>query len=128
MTRPYSIDLRERAVALVEAGMTIREAAEALNISPSCLPKWRALQQRTGSLSPGQIGGHKKRTLTGEVAEWLKQRMREAAFTLRGLVAELAEQGIKTDSRAVWVFAHEQNLSFKKNRAGRRAGSSRHRP
>jgi len=115
-------------VALVEAGMTIREAAEALNISPSCLPKWRALQQRTGSLSPGKIGGHKKRTLTGEVAEWLKQRMREAAFTLRGLVAELAEQGIKTDSRAVWVFAHEQNLSFKKNRAGRRAGSSRHRP
>jgi len=128
MTRPYSIDLRERAVALVEAGMTIREAAEALNISPSCLPKWGALQQRTGSLSPGKIGGHKKRTLTGEVAEWLKQRMREAAFTLRGLVAELAEQGIKTDTRAVWVFAHEQNLSFKKNRASRRAGSSRHRP
>jgi transposase len=40
--------------------------------------------------------------------------MRAAAFTLRGLVAELAEQGIKTDSRAVWVFAHEQKLSFKK--------------
>jgi transposase len=128
MTRPYSIDLRERAVALVEAGMTIREAAETLNISPSCLPKWRALQQRTGSLSPGKIGGHKKRTLSGELAEWLKRRMGEAAFTLRGLVAELAEQGIKTDTRAVWVFAHEQNLSFKKNRAGRRAGSSRHRP
>ena len=128
MTRPYSIDLRERAVALVEAGMTIREAAEALNISPSCVPKWRALRQRTGSLSPGKIGGHKKRTLSGDLAEWLKRRMREAAFTLRGLVVELAEQGIKTDTRAVWVFAHEQNLSFKKNRAGRRAGSSRHRP
>jgi transposase len=119
MTRPYSIDLRERAVALVEAGMTIREAAEMLNISPSCLPKWRALQQRTGSLSPGKIGGHKKRTLCGEVAEWLRRRMGEA-FTLRGLVGELAEQGVKTDSRAVWVFAHEHNLSFKKNRAGRR--------
>jgi transposase len=123
MTQPYSIDLRERAVALVEAGMTIREAAEMLDISPSCLPKWCALKRRTGSLSPGQIGGHKKRTLSGEPAEWLKRRMREAAFTLRGLVAELAEQGIKTDSRAVWVFAHEQNLSFKKNRARRRTGA-----
>jgi transposase len=48
MTQPYSIDLRGRALALVEAGMTIREAAEMLNISPSCLPKWRALQRRTG--------------------------------------------------------------------------------
>ena len=123
MTRPYSIDLRERAVALADAGMTIRETAEMLNISPSCLPKWRALQQRSGGLSPGKVGGHKKRTLSGEVAERLKRRMREAAFTLRGLVSELAEQGIKTDTRAVWVFVHEQDLSFKKNRAGRRAGT-----
>jgi transposase len=123
MTRAYSTDLRERAVALVEAGMTIREAAEMLSISASCVPKWRALQRRTGGLSPGKIGGHKKRTLSGEVAEWLGGRMREAAFTLRGLVGELAERGIKTDSRAVWVFAHEQNLSFKKNRAGRRTGA-----
>ena len=52
MTQPYSIDLRERAVALVEAGMTIREAAEMLDISASCLPKWCALKRRTGSLSP----------------------------------------------------------------------------
>jgi putative transposase len=124
MTQPYSIDLRERAVALVEAGMAIREAAEILDISPSCLPKWRALKRRTGCLSPGQIGGRKKRTLSGEPAVWLTRRMREAAFTLRGLVAELAEQGIKTDSRAVWVFAHEQKLSFKKNCAGRRTGAS----
>ena len=128
MTRPYSIDLRERAVALVEAGMTIRETAEALSISPSCLPKWRALQQRTGGLSPGKIGGHKKRVLSGEPAVWLERRVAEAAFTLRGLVAELAEQGIKTDTRAVWVFVHDRNLSFKKNRAGSRAGPSRHRP
>ena len=124
MTQPYSIDLRERALALAEAGMTIREVAELLNISPSCLPKWRSLRRRTGSLAPGQIGGHKKRTLSGEAAEWLKQRMHEAAFTLRGLVAELAEQGIKADSRQVWVFAHEEKLSFKKNRARRRAGAA----
>jgi transposase len=121
MTQPCSIDLRERAVALGVAGMTIREIAELLSISPSCVPKWRALKQRSGSLAPGQIGGRKKRTLSGETAEWLKQRMRAAAFTLRGLVAELAEQGIKADSRQVWVFAHEEKLSFKKNRARRRA-------
>lgn len=124
MTQPYSIDLRERAVALAEAGMPIREVGALLNISPSCLPKWRSLRRRTGSLAPGQIGGHKKRTLSGGTAEWLKQRMREAAFTLRGLVAELAEQGVKADSRQVWVFAHDEKLSFKKNRARRRANAA----
>ena len=121
MTKPFSIDLRERAVGRAEAGEPIREIAEELGIAASCIPKWRALERRTGSLAPGKIGGHKKRTLSGELAVWLKRRMQEAPFTLRGLVAELAGQGIKTDVHAVWVFAHEQGLSFKKNSAGRRA-------
>lgn len=121
MTRPYSIDLRERAVARAEMGETIREIAEDLGIAESCIPKWRARLRRTGSLAPGQIGGHKKRTLIGEPAQWLKRRMREAPFTLRGLVAELAEKGVKSELHAVWVFAHEEGLSFKKNAARRRA-------
>lgn len=128
MTRPYSIDLRERAVARIEIGETIREAAEGLGISASCVSKWACLKRRTGSLSPGKMGGHKKRVLSGEPAVWLERRVAEAAFTLRGLVAELAERGVKTDTRAVWVFVHDLNLSFKKNRAGRRAGPSRRRP
>jgi putative transposase len=44
--------------------------------------------------------------LSGEIAEWLRALMRGSAFTLRGLVVELAERGIKAQSRAVWVFAH----------------------
>src|SRR5262245_14311495 len=124
MTKPYSIDLRERAVARAEAGEPIREIAEDLGIAPSCIPKWQALKRRTGSLAPGKIGGHKKRTLSGELAVRLKRRMQEAAFTLRGLVAELAGQGVKTDVHAVWLFAHEQGLSFKKNSASRRTGAS----
>jgi putative transposase len=39
--------------------------------------------------------------------------------TLRGLTAELAERGIKTQPRAVWVFLHAEGLSFKKNPAAR---------
>ena len=35
-------------------------------------------------------------------------------FTLRGLAAELAERGIKSNARAVWVFVHAEGLSFKK--------------
>jgi transposase len=35
-------------------------------------------------------------------------------FTLRGLVVELAERGLKVDYRSVWAFVHAENLSFKK--------------
>ena len=40
MTAPYSVDLRERALARKEAGETNREIAAALRISPSCVSKW----------------------------------------------------------------------------------------
>ena len=121
MTRPYSIDLRERVLRRVEKGETIRSVAEAFGISPSCVSKWGRLKRSTGDVAPGKYGGHKKPTLSGEIAEWLRTRMRSSAFTLRGLVVELAERGVKTHARSVWVFAHAEGLSFKKN--GRRLGA-----
>jgi len=66
-------------------------------------------------LAPAQIGGYKPRTLSGECARWLRDRIASGPFTLRGLAAELAERGIKTHPRAVWVFVHAEGLSFKKN-------------
>jgi transposase len=127
MTRPYSEDLRERALALFDDGETIRAIGDLLGISPSCVSKWRKLKRETGSLAPGQIGGHKKRVLSGDLAAWLRARLASGPFTLRGLVAELAARGIKTHPRAVWVFVHAENLSFKKNRAAGRASAARHR-
>ncbi len=121
MTRPYSEDLRERAVARFEAGETTRSIAAALAISPSCVSKWMKRRRETGSLAPDRVGGHKKPKLRGEPAEWLRERCRFGPFTTRGLVAELAARGIKSDRRAVWVFLHAEGLSFKKNRAGGRA-------
>jgi transposase len=114
MTRPYSIDLRERALARVEKGETLRSVAALFGISPSCISKWGTLRRRTGDVAPGKVGGHRKRALSGEVAEWLRARMRASAFTLRGLAAELAERGVKTEARAVWVFVHAEGLSYKK--------------
>ena len=122
MTQPYSKDLRERALARYEAGEPIRAIGQALSISPSCVSKWRKRKQETGALKPGQIGGHKTPVLSGEPSTWLSERVRRGPFTLRGLVRELAERGVKTDRRAVWVFVRAQGLSFKKNLAGDRAG------
>jgi len=53
------------------------------------------------------------------------QRIKERDFTLRGLVVELADRGLKVDYRSVWEFVHAENLSFKKKRGGWRTRSTR---
>jgi transposase len=128
MTRPYSEDIRERALARADAGETVRSIAEVLQISPSCVTKWKNLRRETGGLSPGKIGGHKKPVLSGANADWLRKRIRSGPFTLRKLASELAARGIKTDVRAVWTFVHAEGLSFKKNDQAGRARSPRRRP
>jgi putative transposase len=59
------------------------------------------------------MGGHRPRKLIGVWREWLLERCR-SDFTLRGLVAELAERGMQVDYRTVWEFVHAEKLTHKK--------------
>ena len=120
MAKPYSMDFRERAIARVRAGESVRSVAAALSISPSSVVKWSQRFRSTGSVAPGQMGGHRPRAIAGEQAAWLRQRITGGDFTLRGLVAELAERGLKVDYQTVWSFVHREDLSFKKNRSAKR--------
>ena len=118
MARPYSMDLRARVVAAVEHdNLSCHAAAERFGVAVSTAIKWMQRYRRTGSVAPGQIGGHKPRKIAGAYREWLIARCRAGDFTLRGLVAELAQCGLKVDYRSVWAFVHAEGLSFKKNRA-----------
>jgi transposase len=120
------MDLRERVVtAVVVEGLSCHEAASRFGIGVSTAIAWVRRFRETGSVAPGQMGGHKPKAIRGEHDLWLRQRLREGAFTLRGLVAELAARGGKAGYGAVWRFVHAEKLSFKKNRARQRAGSSR---
>ena len=125
MPKPYSLDLRERVVTAVEhEGLSRREAAERFDVAPSTVIGWVRRYRQTGSFAPGQMGGHKPKAIRNEHHDWLVARCQERDFSLRSLVAELAERGLKVDYRSVWNFVHDQDLSFKKNRARQRAGSS----
>lgn len=128
MGKPYSLDLRERAVAAVlRGGLSRHRAAAQFGLGASTVINWVRRFQETGSVAPGQMGGHKPKAIRGEHHAWLVERIRGKDFTLRGLVAELAERGLKVDYRSVWNFVHAERLSFKKNRARQRAGSPRRR-
>lgn len=126
MAKPFSMDLRERVVAAVKKeGVSCHEAAARFDIGISTAIAWVRRYRETGSVAPGQMGGHKPKAIRDAHAIWLRARLRAGDFTLRGLVAELAGRGLKVDYHSVWDFVHAEELSFKKNRARQRAGSSR---
>lgn len=114
MTNPLSMDLRSRAMARLAAGESVRAVAAALSVAPSSVVKWSLRLRRTGSVAPGKIGGHVRPKIAGEHRAWLIGRIGAEAFTLRGLVAELAALGLKVDYRTMWKFVHAHGLSFKK--------------
>ena len=128
MGRPYSIDLRERVVASVlQAGSSRNKTAAQFAVAVSTVIAWVTRYQETGSVEPGQMGGHKPKSIRGEHEVFMTQRLREGPFTLRGLVRELADRGLKVDYRSVWNFVHAEDLSYKKNRSGQRARPARRR-
>ena len=115
MVKPYSVDLRERVVAAVERdGLSRREAASRFGIGVSTAITWVRRFRETGSVAPGQMGGHRPKAIRGAHRAWRLERIREKDFTLRGLVAELADRGLKVDYKTMWTFVHAEKLSFKK--------------
>jgi transposase len=124
MAKSYSMDLRERAVAAVEQeGMSRQAAARRFGLAASTVITWVQLFRAKGNISPGQMGGHKPKAISGEHGEWLIARCRAGDFTLRGLVGELAsERGLKVDYHSVWDFVHAEGLSYKKNNSAQRTG------
>src|SRR3984893_5346916 len=124
MGKPYSEDLRKRVVAaVVSGGVSCNEAAKNVGGAGSTAVGWVRRQRETGSVAPGKMGGHRQKAISGEHRIWMLERTKRD-FTLRGLVAEFAERGLKVDYRSVWEFVHAEKLSFKKKRGGWRTRSS----
>ena len=118
MTRPYSMDLRDRVVqAVKEEGLSRNQAAKRFNVAISTAIGWLQREKATGSAAPAKMGGYKPRKILGEHHDWLVARCRDGSpFTIAKLIGELAERGVRVDHHSVWNFLHEQKLSFKKGR------------
>jgi transposase len=128
MARAYSLDLRERVVAAVTAGQSCRAVAATFKVSVSSVVKWSQRFRATGSPAARAMGGNRPYALACE-RDWLLRRLSaEPDITLRALLAELAERGIKVSYYAVWHFFEHEGISFKKKPARQRAGSPRRRP
>ena len=122
MARAYSLDLRDRVVAAVENGTPCRAVAGTFGVSPASVVKWSQRFRASGSAAAKPMGGKRPFALTDE-RDWLLGRIAaKPDITLRALVSELAERGIKVSLYAVWHFLDKEDISFKKKRARQRTG------
>jgi putative transposase len=117
MTRPLSIDLRERVVGAVLAGETCRSVAARFGVAVSSVVKWSQRHRATGSVAPGKMGGHRKRVLEPHRAFIMERLAQTPHLTLHGLKDELAARGVSVSHNAVWQFVRCEGLRFKKNTA-----------
>ena len=67
MTKPYPMEMRERAVRFVEAGESRHEVAARFGVAASTVIKWLARHARTGSAAPAQMGAATGRKRSSEV-------------------------------------------------------------
>jgi transposase len=122
MSRPYSLDLRERVVARVTAGESCRSVAKRFRVSVASVVKWSQRFRATGSAAAKRMGGHRPLALAGE-RTWLLARIASSPdLTLRALLTELADRGVIVSYYAVWHFFEHEGISFKKKPVRRRAG------
>jgi transposase len=124
MAKGYSKDLRVRAIELIEAGESAREAARILNIGVSTAIRWSDRWRKTGSVDAKPGTGHCRSPLE-QHKQWLIDLIvAEPDLTLEEIRVRLRSQRKqKAGIGSVWRFFDRHDITFKKNSARRRAGS-----
>jgi putative transposase len=126
MSRPYSDDLRSRAVALVRSGRSCHQVAELFQVGVSSVIRWADRHRRTGSFSPRPMGGSRGCRIEGEHRAWLLDRIvAKPDLTLEEIRRELGERGLAVGYGTVWRFCEREQLTLKKRRSTPRNKTAR---
>ena len=120
MAKPYSNDLRQRAVCAMAGGDPASVVAKRFGIAKSSVIKWHQRYRETGSVAPGKMGGHRKRMLdehrdknivmycTGGIrcekaSAYFKHKGYEKVFQLNGGIIEYARQVAKEELKNKFI-------------------------
>ena len=117
MARPLSLDLRERIIGAVEAGLSRRAAAERFQTSASCVIKLVQRWNETGSAAPGRMGGHKAFALAEHEGLVRQLCAEQPDITLDELHAHLAAARVQVGRTSVHRFLKALGLTRKKRRS-----------
>ena len=122
MPGSYSTDLRVRVIQSISDGLSRRRAAARFGVGASTAVKWYRRYRETGEVAArkqGPPGGSKldvhEAFILALVAEQPDISLAEIAQRLAG------ERAVSACPATVWYFLDRRGISFKKNRARRRA-------
>ncbi|PZN92955.1 MAG: IS630 family transposase, partial [Alphaproteobacteria bacterium] len=103
MTKSLSVDLRERVVAVIDGGLSRRQAAARFGVSVSSAIRWHALAQQTGDTSPKRQGGDRRSGRIEAHADVILAAVdKRSDITLAELRALLAEKGVSVGIATLW--------------------------
>ena len=117
MTKPLSLDLRQRVIGAIDGGLSCRAAAKRFGIARSAVVKWRRIWLDTGSIAPRAQGGDTRSGRIEAVGPAILGMVAEApGLTLVEIAERLAADGsvlVKLDESAVKGLAQRIiNSSF----------------
>jgi transposase len=122
MAKVYSQDLRERLIGAVEAGQSASAAGRVFRVSRSTAIKWAAHWRATGEVPRATPRTRYRWRLDAHEAWLLALLSKEADLTLEEIRDRLAaERDAATCVNSLWRFYERHKISYKKNRARRRA-------
>jgi transposase len=117
MPAPMSLDLRERIVAAVAGGSSIREAARRFAVSQSAAIKLMQRVRTTGSAAPARFGGHRRPLLAPHEAGLRRLVETRPDSTLAELQTELQRRfGIAAGLSTIHNTLRRLGLRHKKSR------------
>ena len=122
MSRSYSTDLRVRVIESISGGLSRRRAAARFGVGASTAVKWYRRYCATGEIAArkqGQPGGSKLDAHEAFILALIEER---ADITLVEIAGRLAgTRAVSASPATIWYFFERRGISFKKNRARRRA-------
>jgi putative transposase len=131
MTTPYSLDLRELAVAMMDEGASSPEVAETLGVSDSWVRKMRLRREQLGHLMPGSPPGKERKLTEGEEIALCQLVRKKPDATLEELAELLAQHvnvrvSVSTVSRRLieYGLTRKKRLSTPRKPTGPRSARS----
>jgi transposase len=109
--KAYSMDLRQKVIALCDQGKSTGEVADAFNVSPAWVRRLKQHRRERGDIVPRTGGGSRGRKIDRErLAELVRQQPDATLIELRDRL------GIKVTPWAICKALRELKLTFKKSR------------
>lgn len=126
MGKPLSMDLRSRALAAVDEGMSCRAAARRFGVAAATVIRWHDQRCSTGGYAAKAQGGDtRSRRIEAHANTILALHADRRDITLDELRRELGQAGVSVAISTLHRFFARHGITRKKDRARGRAGSCR---